>query len=186
MKYLLAFWLVLGLSGCAVEDAVARAEAAVATAKAMKADADGALQAARETSAQLRELAKSLDAAKAASILAQADALVAQAEASVARVGSTLEVAEQATTAARAAKDAGGGLFEVLCGASAILLPGAAGAIKLLRDIAKARTAVKLTALHADRMEDAETAEDVEAAKEKAKREQALHGVAELIEKARS
>lgn len=186
MKLLLICLLVVGLGGCAVDDAVARAEAALTAAHDMEADADAALATAKTTAAQLRTLAESLDATKAAAVLAQADALVAGATAASARIGSALTVATQATEAAKAAKEAGGGLVEVLCGAAAIFLPGAAGMLKLVRDVAKARTAVKLTALHADRMEEAGTDEDVEAAKRTAKHEQALHGVAELIETARS
>lgn len=185
IRCLTAALLALFLVGCSVDDAVARSEAALTQARLIKADADTALIAAQDTAAGLRKLAESLHADKAAAVLAQADAMVAQAQAASKRIDTTLTVAESAVDAAKSAQAAGGSLWDVLIGAVGALVPGAGGALLLVRRLAQYRTAVTLTAAHADRMEEAETAADVDAAKLKAKREQDLHGVASLIEKAR-
>jgi hypothetical protein len=186
MKYLLSIFAVLMLAGCAVDDAVARSEQALTEAQQLKAEVDRALVAAVSTAKGLQKLAEGLDAARAAEVTQQANDLVAQAQAASKRVGDTLAVAEKATEAAKAAQAAGGGALDVLIGAASILVPGTGGALMLLRQLGRAKTAIRLTAAHADRMEEAETSSDVIEAKMKAQREQALHGVAYLIEKARS
>jgi hypothetical protein len=180
--FLISLMALILLAGCSPDEAVARAEKAVQQAQAVKADADAGLAAAEKLAEQMKTLAKSLGADKAALVIAQADTLVAQARDVSARVGEALSVAESATTAAKSAREAGGGWLDVVLGAVAVLVPGAGGAVALVRNLSRAHTAIRLTALHADRMETAETDADVDNAKTKARREQSLHGVDRLIE----
>lgn len=144
---------------------------------------------AAEAKASYAQAAKAYEAAKLlaeATNNEQAKIAVAKAGEALAIAKTTVEAADSGVQAAKSAQEAGGSSLSVIWAAIMAAAPPLIGNVLQAVAINKRNTAIRLTAKHADRMEDAETDPDVEKAKEKAIAEQSAAGVAALIAKLRS
>lgn len=186
MRYVLALCVCAVLSSCSVDDALARAERGSELATAARAAAQQKLEQAEAIAAQLKVFAVTLDSDKAKYVAAQAEGLIASAKTGLATADKTLGLYNEALDTAKAAKAAGGGILDILLGVAGTLVPAAGGAIALFRQLALHKTAIVAATNHADRMENAETADDVKTAKHMSELEQSALGVSALIEKLRS
>ncbi len=163
--------LILCLTGCSQQQ-VDRAEQLSARANEAVAVAGQALRVASDLAAATgsKEAQDAVAAAKRAFDLA--------AEAA--------QRAEAAGVAAKKEQAAGGGTIAVIGAAILASLGGWSGAMALAgRAISKYKTALTLTAHHADVMEEAEDADDVAYGKDQAHAAQVAAGVADLIAAAR-
>lgn len=186
MRFILMLPLMLVLlCGCSLDDALRQTEVALAAAEKSKAEAVIALEKAQETAKGLQILAESLDAEKAAAVLRQADDLIERAKTNVSKIDDALVIASEAHKAAQAARDGGGNLFEILLAAGGALIPGLAIYVKGLNNARTYRAAIRAAANHADRMERAETDDDVRRAKELSIAEQESLRVRSLLEDVR-
>ncbi len=212
-SFLALLLLPLFIGGCTTaqieraEKAVASAQTATERASQGVAQAEAALikaqdvaKVAQEALTVARQVAEATGSEKAKEAVAKAQAGVDAAQAVVAQLQASVPaakaVAEQAAAAvaqaekgveaAKAAQEGGGGTLQVLiAGAIAFLTGNGTGLLAAAGKVAKAVTAVRLTAQHGDRMEAATTDAEVEAAKKLAKAEQAAAGVSAIIAQAR-
>jgi chromosome segregation ATPase len=163
------------LAGCGWDEAINRAEKATATAQviAEKAEASVATATKAVTAAQnaledARRLATATGSEQAQNAVDAAGKALAIAQAVLPEVKNTaadarqaLDAAQSSVAAAKAAKDAGGGTIDILIAIAGTLVPALGLVGKLVGDVRKLRTAVSLTAAHADAMESAENDQDV-------------------------
>jgi chromosome segregation ATPase len=191
---------LLCLSGCGWDEAIARAEKATATAQviAEKAEASVAVATKAVTAAQnaleeAQKLAKAsgseqaqkaVDAAGKA--LAIAQSILPEVKNTAADARQALDAAQSSVSAAKAAKDAGGSSLEIIIAIAGTLVPAIGLVGKLVSDIGKLRTAVSLTAAHADAMETASDDQDVARAKVATNAAQIAAGVHTIIQTIRA
>lgn len=189
----------LALGGCSVDDAILRAEHAVAVAQAATdkataglAQAEQAVTVAKATLAEAQAVASATGSDAAKDAVAKAADAVRIAEAAIPTVRQTaadtteaLAAAKSSLDAAKAAKAAGGSTWDVLIAIASTAIPAAGAIGKLIADANKLRTAVAVTANHADRVEAANTDEDVDKVKAISRAEQVAHGVVDIIAAAR-
>lgn len=176
---------LLALGGCDTREALDASRAALEEARARQVQAAQVLADTRRLVTEAHTLAKTLETEKGAQLIATADALLVKAEQQVETLGDAVSVVEKAHDAAEAAHKAGGGWLDLALVALGIILP-AAGEMGRRLLVAKRtndqlRSAVSSTARHADRMEKAETDEDVAAAKDLTAIEQEALKVRDLI-----
>jgi len=202
MRYLvlpLLCFALLALGGCGLDEAIARSEHAVATAQAAVERADAglvqaghAVEQAQAVLDQARTLATVAGSDRAAEAVTQASAALNQARAAVPAIQATasdartaLAAAQASLDAAKAAKNAGGSTWDVLLAILGTAVPALGAVGKLVGDVRQLRTAVKLTAAHADAVEQAETDDDVEKVKVVSIQSQEAAGVRTLIDNLR-
>ncbi len=162
----LAFMMV----GC-TDDQVRKAEFYAAQAKASYAQAEKAYEAAKI-------LADATNNEQAKNAVAKAGEALAIAKTAV-------ETADTGVQAAKTAQEAGGSTISVIFAAIMAAAPPLIANVLQAMAIKKRDMAIRLTAKHADRMEEAETEVDVKEAKDKASNEQLAAGVQTLIAKLR-
>lgn len=196
LPLLLLALCLLVLTGCVTEERLAqlesiatraeaiaeKAQAGLATAEKAVAMADQALVTAR----RLAEVTQSEQAQRAVDVagkaLAEAEQALPVARAAVETTRQTAALAKATYEEATAQKAAGAGGWELALSIGLSLLAGGGtAAAPLLGAIRRYRTATALAAAHADRMEKADTLEDIEAAKQRAMVEQSAAGVHTLI-----
>lgn len=188
------------LSGCSFDEMVADARKTSEQAQTALAGARVEIQALRDTVASfedmlaeartLAEQSKSPEAAAAVNKIQamQVDALAAltKAETAIPRLEAIAVTSEKAFKEAEETRAAGGGVWETIAGlAAAAGVPGLAFLQAHLKN-QRLRTAVRVSANHADRMEGAETDEAVREAKKLSVLEQETLRVRDLIQAARN
>jgi hypothetical protein len=199
MRYAVVPFLLLALTGCDFDKSIARAESAVATAQQGALRAEAAMVAVEQVSkdakkalAVAEQIAASTGSEQAIKAVASAKEALSAAEAVLPSIkaasrdaSEALAAAQAGVAAAKAAKEAGGSGWEILLGAAAAFVPMLIPVVRLAQNLNQARTAVKLTAAHADAMEAAETDADVATAKANAVQSQVAAKVHGLIQNLR-
>lgn len=175
-----ALVLLILLSGCTGEQ-IARAEHAVAAADAGVDRAEQAARIAEQALTQASALAEQVGSQQARDAVAAAQQAVALAQAAIPAAREVAAQAHAALDAAKAAQAAGGSTFDMLMAVAVAAIPGLGVIAKMRGTIQKLHTAVRLTADHGDRMERAETADDVVGVKKATVAAQADAGVLALV-----
>lgn len=179
------FAAVAFIVGC-TDAQIERAQSIADAASHRVGQAETAVALAQEAVASAKEVATKLESEQALRIVGQAEqALVVAAAARDAAVESA-KGAQDSVKAAKAAQEAGGSAVDVVVAGVTVAVPAVGALIAALMKLAKTTTALRLTSVHADRMEEAETDEDVRLAKEKAIKEQTAQGVHGLIDRIRT
>lgn len=199
MRYLLVLTACLAMTGCGFDEAIARAEAATQTAKSVAERAEIALNGTEKAIAIAQSVVSQAKAvadatgseqAKAAvqtaqNALATAEAVLPSVRAAAADAKLALASAESGVQAAKAAQAAGGSGLEIILAALGGFIPALIPVVRMAQSLNKARTAIKLTAAHADAMESAETDAEIKSAKDNAMQSQLAAGVHTLIQTVR-
>lgn len=178
--------------GC-TDAQIARAQSIADAASIRVGQAEQAVALATEAVASAKELATKLESEQALRIIGQAEQALHVASAAKDSAIASAKVAQDGVAAAKAAQEAGGSTVDVIIAGVTVAIPAIGGLLaafaKLARTttkLADTTTALRLTAVHADRMEEAETDEDVKEAKRKAVAEQIAQGVHGLIDRIRT
>ncbi len=175
---------VLACAGCTRED-VDRAQATVTSLQGEYAKAQAALADARAALATAQTAATMLDSEKGKALIAKAQAAVDAAAKYAPDVQAALAVAKSAADAAAANYQTGQSTIatigSILGGILTAAVPALAVITRQRTSVADLRTAVAVTADHAERMEAAQTDADVAAAKNISAMQQEAAGVAALI-----
>lgn len=199
MRYFLVILACVAFSGCDLDQAIARAESATKTAQIVAERAEATLKGAEQavnvakaavTQAQVIADASGSEQAKkvvesARQALATAEAVLPSVKAAAADAKEALASAESSVAAAKATKEAGGSGWQILLAALGGFVPALLPIVKLAQSLSQARTAVKLTAAHADAMEAAVSDDDVAKAKAAAAQAQIAANVQTLIQSLR-
>lgn len=180
---LLAALLLLG--GCS-DNQIRIAREGLEAAKKAEAVALAALEAVRQNAAEARVLAAQIGGEKGAELVSKVEAALPRVEQGLKAAQEAVAFSEKAVVAAEKEHAAGSGTIDVLKASLLAACGGWAGVIALaLRAIGKYKTALSLTAAHADVMEQAEDEDDVAYGKDQARQAQVAAGVFPLIQKAR-
>jgi hypothetical protein len=199
MRYLIVLTACFALGGCSFDEAIARAESATKTANMVAERAEIALAGTEKAIAIAQSVviqaktvadATGSEQAKAAvetakNALATAEAILPSVRTAANDAKLAVASAESSVQAAKAAQAAGGSGLEIIIAAIAGFIPALIPVISLAKSLSQARTAIKLTAAHADAMESAETDAEVKTAKDNAIQSQLAAGVHNLIQTVR-
>ncbi len=176
---------VLLVSGCSGQQ-IARAGQAVDQAKVVLAQTVAAINAAEKSLEVAKAAAAALGTDVADKIIGEAAAALATAKQALPLAQEAVKRSEDAYLSARKEQEAGGGTLSVIAAVVLAAMGGWGGAAALAsRAIGKFKTALTLTASHADAMEAAETDADVFKAKDAAIELQKSMGVTGIIAAAR-
>ncbi len=188
MKYLLPILLFscLFMGGCTQAD-VDRAQAALDQATATLAKVEAARDAAAAALAETKTIASTIGGARADALIAKAETGLDMANDGVKVARSIADTAASGLDAAKKSQAVGGATVDTIIAVGLALITGGATiTATVVPIIQKYRSALTMTAAHADRMEAAITPEQIEAAKKISIAEQVAGGVKSLIEKART
>ncbi len=197
---------LLSLSGCN-ERQIAQAEAGVAAARQTLSDVEGAIATAKAALAQAKAAAELLGTKVADDVIAKANAAVAMAEKARPVAEATMKVAETTLAAAKQSQangDSTGGTLLTIISTLVAAIPTVGIPLAMALNNAKKqrdeeiaerkraeaeaearRKAISIVAAYADKMELAETPEQVKAAKDSVQAAAGLHNVADVIAGAR-
>lgn len=186
-KYLLCFLAAsFLLVGCS-QEAVDRAKAAQADAEKRLAIVQAASVQAEQALEQIKALALVVGGEKAAAMVKVGEHSLEVAKDGERAAQALADATGRATAAAERSQAAGGTTFDVILGILQSLALGAAPVLAVVLPIVnKYRKALTVTAAHADRMEEATTPAEIEAAKKISIAEQAAGGLTAIIAKARA